>query len=353
MKWPAETESSVEKTRLLLYTPRMVDVKTENEPLETEGKHKSAQSRGPDSFSLAHLSDLHLTSLNDVKIPQLLNKRMLGYCSWWHKRRFIHRREIIESLVDDLRETRPDHIAVTGDLTHLGLPMEYAEVGQWLPSLGSPEQVTVIPGNHEAYWGKDWLNSCVMWAPYIESDTTQRETSKTADFFPSVRIRGQVALIGLCSATPSLPLLAIGSLGREQLSKLETILQETGNKGLLRIIMIHHPPVPGLVNWRKRLTDSRAFADILARHGAELVLHGHAHNPTLSKLQTPGGYVSVVGGASVSQLSPPSSHNATYNIYRLSRTGADWALAMFVRCYSEKSGRFVEEQQATLTIPHF
>jgi 3',5'-cyclic AMP phosphodiesterase CpdA len=277
----------------------------------------------------------------------------LGYCSWWHKRRFIHRREIIESLVDDLRDTCPDHIAVTGDLTHLGLPMEYAEVGQWLPSLGSPEQVTVIPGNHEAYWGKDWLDSCAMWAPYLESDTTQRETSKTAGFFPSVRIRGQVALIGLCSATPSLPLLAIGSLGQEQLSKLETILQETGNKGLLRIILIHHPPVPELVNWRKRLTDSRAFADILAHHGAELVLHGHAHNPTLSKLQTPGGYVSVVGGASASQLSPPSSHNATYNIYRLSRIGAEWDLTMFVRRYSEKSGRFVEDQQATLNIPHF
>jgi len=353
MKWPDEAESSVEKTRLLLYTPRMVDVKTEKGPIDTMLKLGSKQSSGSDSFSLAHLSDLHLTSLDDVKIPQLLNKRLLGYCSWWHKRRFIHRREIIESLVDDLRETRPDHITVTGDLTHLGLPMEYAEVEQWLPSLGSPDQVTVIPGNHEAYWGKDWLDSCAMWAPYMESDTAQRETSKTADFFPSVRIRGQVAIIGLCSATPSLPLLAIGSLGQEQLSKLEVILQETGNKGLLRIILIHHPPVPGLVNWRKRLTDSRAFAGILARHGAELVLHGHAHNPTLSKLQTPGGYVSVVGGASASQLSPPSSHNATYNIYRLSRIGADWALTMFVRCYSEKSGRFVEEQQTTLSIPRF
>jgi 3',5'-cyclic AMP phosphodiesterase CpdA len=192
-----------------------------------------------------------------------------------------------------------------------------------------------------------------MWAPYLESDTTLRQTSKTADFFPSVRIRGQVAIIGLCSAKPSLPLLAIGSLGQEQLANLGTILQETGNKGLLRIILIHHPPVPGLVGWRKRLTDSKAFADILARYGAELVLHGHAHKPTLSKLQTPGGYVSVVGGASASQLSPPSSYNATYNIYRLSRIGADWELTMFVRRYSEKSGRFVEDQQATLNIPHF
>jgi 3',5'-cyclic AMP phosphodiesterase CpdA len=331
----------------------MVDVKTENEPVVSEGKCKPAQSREPDSFSLAHLSDLHLTSLNAVRIPQLLNKRMLGYCSWWHKRRHIHRREIIDSLIDDLRDTCPDHIAVTGDLTHLGLPTECAEVGQWLPSLGAPEQVTVIPGNHEAYWGKDWLDYCAMWAPYMKSDTTQWEASKTVDLFPSVRIRGQVALIGLSSATPSLPLLAIGSLGQEQLLKLENVLQDTGNKGLFRIILIHHPPVSGLVNWRKRLTDSREFADVLARHGAELVLNGHAHNPTLSKLQTPGGDVPVVGGASASQLSPPSSHNATYNIYRLSRVGAGWDLTMLVRRYSEKSGGFVEDQQKTLNIPQF
>jgi 3',5'-cyclic AMP phosphodiesterase CpdA len=331
----------------------MVDVKTEKNLIDTKVKPGSVQSSGPDSFSLAHLSDLHLTSLNNVKIPQLLNKRILGYCSWWNKRRFIHRREIIEALVEDLRDTRPDHIAVTGDLTHLGLPMEYAEVGQWLPSLGPPEQVTVIPGNHEAYWGQGWLDSCAMWAPYLESDATQRETSSNTGFFPSVRIRGQVALIGLCSATPSLPLLAIGSLGQKQLSKLGPILQETGKKGLLRIILIHHPPVPGLVNWRKRLTDSRAFADVLARYGAELVLHGHAHNPSLSKLQTPGGDVSVVGAASASQSSPPSGHNATYNIYQMIRIGAGWDLTMFVRRYSERSGTFVEEQQTTLNIPNF
>ena len=304
----------------------------------------------PDSFSLAHLSDPHLTSLSNIKISQLFNKRILGYLSWLYKRRIIHRREIIESLVEDLKVTRPDHIAVTGDLTHLGLPMEYAEVSRWLSTLAPPDQVTVIPGNHEAYAGKDWFNSCAMWAPYLASDDGH-EVSRTADFFPSLRIHGQIALIGLCTARPSLPFLAIGSLGQKQLSALETILKETGKKGLLRVVLIHHPPVPGIVPWRKRLTDSSLFAAVLAEHGAELVLHGHAHTSTISEMQTPASKVPVIGVPSASELSPSSGKCAKYNIYHIRRNGKQWQVTMSIRGYSEASGRFVAEKEIVLNMP--
>ncbi|MCF6238745.1 MAG: metallophosphoesterase [Candidatus Marinimicrobia bacterium] len=305
---------------------------------------------GPDSFSLAHLSDLHLTSLGNIKTSQLLSKRILGYLSWLHKRRLVHRREIIESLLEDLRDTRPDHVAVTGDLTHLGLPMEYAEVEQWLPSLGTPEHVTVIPGNHDAYAGKDWVNSYSSWSPYLDSDG-ELDTPKAAGFFPSLRIRGQVALIGLSSAIPTLPLLATGTIGQKQLSGLDTLLEKTGEEGFFRVILVHHPPVAGIIKWRKRLTDDRMFAAVLARQGAELVLHGHAHTATLSELQTPAGHVPVVGAPSASELNPWNGHCAKYNIYQINRIGKNWELKMTVRGYSEDQGRFVSETERSLKLP--
>jgi len=181
---------------------------------------------------------------------------MLGYFSWWRKRRVVHSLEIIESLLSDLRNTRPDHIAVTGDLTHLGLPHEFAEARHWLTLLGIPEQVTVVPGNHEAYAGRHWSRSCAIWAPYLKSDV-QQDFSSTAVFFPSLRIRGQVALIGLCSARPSLPFLAIGSLGKKQLTELAGLLKKTGEAGLMRIILIHHPPVAGTYNGASALQTVR------------------------------------------------------------------------------------------------
>ena len=328
----------------------MVNVKIEKPPLSLEGGQKGIETTRSGSFSLAHLSDPHLTSLTDMKFSQLANKRILGYLSWLRKRRFVHRREIVDSLVEDLHITRPDHIAVTGDLTHLGLPMEYAEARQWLDSLGTPEQVTVIPGNHEAYWGRDWFKNCSIWEPYLKSDT-DLDMTRMANYFPSLRIRGEIALIGLCSARPSSPLLATGSLGRQQLTGLETLLKQTGDQGLMRVILIHHPPLPGIVKRRKCLTDSQLFIDILERCGAELVLHGHAHVSTVTSLLALAGKIPVVGVSSVSALDSQLDHCAKYNIYQIKRTVSGWEVAMEVRGYSVTKQHFIREQEVILQIP--
>lgn len=342
----------VEKTKSVLYTPCMPEVKKEKPSILHGAVEKQAQSPQLDSFCLAHISDLHLTSLLTAKCSQLCNKRLLGYLSWKRKRRLVHRRGIVDSLVKDLHAIGPDHIAVTGDLTHIGLPDEFTEAAQWLPCLGPPERVTVIPGNHEAYAGRKWARNLVVWAPYLLSDGKQ-ESSRPADFFPSLRIRGQVALIGLCTARPSLPFLAVGSVGEKQLKLLAKLLKETADAGLMRVILIHHPPVPGTTNWRKRLVDSEAFADVVSQHGAELVLHGHTHTSTLRALQCPAGHIPVVGATSASQLNPREKRCAGYNLYRITRNGPHWDVNMVVRRYSEKSAEFIEEQQVTLDIPRF
>ena len=330
----------------------MPEVKKETSPARPEGSEPPVPSPTSGSFTLAHVSDLHLTSLKGTAIGQLLNKRILGYLSWWRKRRLVHRLDIVEALLEDLKTTRPDHIAVTGDLTHLGLPDEFSDASQWLARLGLPDQVTVIPGNHEAYVGQKWSTQLSAWAPYLISDDRQ-DSCPTLELFPSLRIRGKVALIGLCSARPSLPFLAVGSLGEKQLDILAELLQETGEAGLLRVVLIHHPPVPGTIKWRKRLVDNRAFAEVIARCGAELVLHGHTHAQIFSELQTPAGKVPVIGAPSASELNLRSERCAKYNLYHIKRNGDRWGLKMLVRGYSEESGKFVQEQEANLTLPQF
>jgi len=330
----------------------MPEVKKETSPARPEGSEPPVPSPTSGSFTLAHVSDLHLTSLKGTAIGQLLNKRILGYLSWWRKRRLVHRLDIVEALLEDLKTTRPDHIAVTGDLTHLGLPDEFSDASQWLARLGLPDQVTVIPGNHEAYVGQKWSTQLSAWAPYLISDDRQ-DSCPTLELFPSLRIRGKVALIGLCSARPSLPFLAVGSLGEKQLGILAELLQETGEAGLLRVILIHHPPVPGTIKWRKRLVDNSAFAEVIDRCGAELVLHGHTHAETFSELQTPAGKVPVIGAPSASELNPRSERCAKYNLYLIKRNGDRWDLKMLVRSYSEGSGKFDQEQTTDLMLPQF
>lgn len=343
-------ESLVEKTETVLYTPCMLDVKQETPQNHLETASEEAQPPRADSFYLAHLSDLHLTSLLDIKFSELFNKRILGYLSWRRKRRAVHRLDIVESLMKDLDEVCPDHVAITGDLTHIGLPREFAEAAHWLSRLGPPEQVTVIPGNHEAYAGRKWFENLSLWTPYLLSES-KPVSPQAGSFFPTLSLRGQIALIGLCSARPSLPFLAVGSLGETQLGALAKLLEKSGEAGYIRVILVHHPPVSGTMEWRKRMVDTEAFSEVVSRYGAELVLHGHTHSPTFRELQTPAGKIPVIGAPSGSELNPHAARCAKYNLYRIRRNDVNWELTMFVRGYSEKSGTFVEEQEIALNIP--
>ena len=302
-----------------------------------------------DSFTLAHFSDPHLSSLVGVKIRDLLNKRILGYFSWLKKRRRVHRPEVLAALLKDLKLAEPDHIVVTGDLTHLGLPSEFRQVGQWLSTLGPPERVTLIPGNHDSYVARAWDKSCSIWAPYLRSDASQ-DPATASEFFPILRVRGPIALIGLTSARPSIPFLAVGSLGRSQLVKFEKILAQTGELGLLRVVLIHHSPVQGTINWRKRLTDSAAFAEVLARQGAELVLHGHAHYPIQSELETPAGKVPVIGTPSASALDRRPERLARYHLYRFERLAKGWSITLSVRSFSFKQHCFIADEEICLPL---
>ena len=168
---------------------------------------------------LAHLSDPHIASLSAIRARQLTNKRIYGYLKWKLHRRTEHREAILEALQDDLKHTHPDHIAVTGDLTHLSLPAEFRKAGQWLQSLGPPTEVTVVPGNHDAYVKTDWNQSFARWIDYMLSDDVRFDDDSPSNIdgiFPSLRVRGRTALIGVCTAQPTAPFLAVGGWLRNQ-----------------------------------------------------------------------------------------------------------------------------------------
>ena len=306
-----------------------------------------------ETFTLAHLSDLHLSSPDDVKIRELFNKRIYGYIKWKLRRGAEHSSEVLEALIRDLRSTVPDHIAITGDLTHLGLPREFQKAATLLPSLGPPSKVTVIPGNHDAYVSTDWDITFGLWTDYMLSDAaylSARAGTNSGSTFPSLRIRGLAALIGISTARPSAPLLAVGSIGQAQLQELEKALVETAQQRLFRIVLMHHPPVYGTVSWRKRLTDGDDFRSLLARHGAELILHGHAHRSSLRQFETTAGWAPAVGVPSASSLGFKPWRRARYHLYRVTRAGDGWKVVMSVRLYSPVEESFTHESENHLTI---
>jgi 3',5'-cyclic AMP phosphodiesterase CpdA len=305
-------------------------------------------------LTFAQLSDPHLSSLEDVQWRDLASKRLLGYLSWRKRRRAEHRIEVLESMQRDLQQTAPEHLVITGDLTHIGLPGEFRQARDWLESLGAPAEVTVIPGNHDAYVEAPWENSFAYWQPWMVSDEMPAgngQISCSGAIFPSLRIRGPVAFIGLSSARPSAPFLATGRIGADQLERLGEILESTGRQGLFRVVLLHHPPVPGEEKWRKRLTDAGSFCRVIARYGAELVLHGHRHRAVQSRIEIPGTHVPVFGIPSASSIGQQPGRAAQYYLYKVVRKDNAWELYVAVLGYSAEQDRFSKQSESRIEIP--
>ncbi len=259
----------------------------------------------------------------------LVSKRILGYVNWHRGRKLVHRRAVLDLLTHDLTERKPDHIAVTGDLVNLGLPEEFLRAAEWLHHLGNSRDVTAIPGNHDAYVRLHPERSTGHWQPFMESNAAGEALFSTpATRFPFVRRFGDVAIIALSSAIPTMPFVAAGRIGSLQRTYLASALDIAQRADLFRVVLIHHPPLPGQAGWRRGLRDASKIRDVFARHGAELVLHGHDHAQTVHELSTATGPAFIVGVPSASEAVEGGIPAARYNEYSIARADGGWRLEM-------------------------
>jgi 3',5'-cyclic AMP phosphodiesterase CpdA len=289
-------------------------------------------------FTLAHLSDWHLAA--QPRLAELAGKRGLGLINWHRHRKNVHRPDVLDATVRDLKTCAFDHIAVTGDLVNFSLADEYKRARGWLETLGPPRDVTVVPGNHDVYVRGTEQSPAAFWGDYMRGDDG-------VDRFPFLRRRGDVVLIALSTALPTAPLLATGRLGTRQLARLLEALDQT--RGLFRIVLIHHPPVTPRKRFLRRLTDAPDLRGVLADKGAELLLHGHDHCRSVIWLDGPHGRIPAVGVASASARAPHGDENAAgYNLFRVGGETGKWSCEMIAR-ERDADGIYREVERRALT----
>jgi len=286
----------------------------------------------------------------------LLGKRVLGWLSWRLRRGAIHRVEVLDALLEDLEARRPDQIAITGDLTNLSLESEFAAARGWLRRIGDPDRVTLVPGNHDCYVRVPRRAGWDLWSEYLTSDANAddrigRASCAAADsiHFPSLRVRGPLALIGLSSALPTPPFLASGALGNDQLAELERLLEVLASTDLYRVVLIHHPPDPGATSARRGLRDAAALCRVLRRAGAELVLHGHLHRTRIAEVEGPRGPIPVVCVRSASDVGLHAHKRAQYHLLDF-EGGATGRIRLRTRGWQPASRRFAEEGEAVSLV---
>jgi 3',5'-cyclic AMP phosphodiesterase CpdA len=302
-------------------------------------------------FSVGHLSDLHATPVRIRDPRELAGKRLLGWLSWHVRRQRVHRPDVLEALIEDLHRAAPDQVVVTGDLTNVACEQEFVAARAWLERIGAPGSVSIVPGNHDAYVEIPREISWDHWSEFMRSDPAPGASGVAHDGFPTLRVRGAVAFVGLSSAEPTPPGFATGSLGDAQLERLERLLAELRDSPLCRILLLHHPPTPDAVSARRALTDAAALRAVLRRRGVDLVLHGHGHRTLIGALEGPAGPIPVVGARSSSDVGHHPDKRAQYHLYDIEPAPAGrprFHIRLRIRGWDPAARRFGPESEQAL-----
>lgn len=299
-------------------------------------------------FRLAHFSDPHLHhAAAPPSITERFSKRSLSRLSWARGRSTLQRPELLAAAIADIRGHAPDHWLCSGDITNFSLPGEFAAAGCWLESIASAEHLSIVPGNHDALVPVPWADSWAHWQPWMRGDDVPAPSGGSV--FPYRRTRGEVAIIGLSSAVPTPPGFASGRLGHEQLEALAELLLSSRRDGLARVVMLHHPPADGVVRMRKALDDRAAFRAVIARCGAELVLHGHSRDARFDPVRGPDGLVPVLGVPSISAIPNPKDEGSRWNLFEFAHRNTRWAITVTGRRWSPADAGFVTATRYRLT----
>lgn len=274
-------------------------------------------------FKLAHISDIHMGPMPKVRARELMSKRVTGYVNWKRNRANSMGSGTLEAIVDAVKAAKPNHIAITGDLINIGLEAEVTLAGIWLKNNWDPSATSLVPGNHDAYIRGTLAKAIKAWKPFMTNE--HGEHYGDGSHFPYLRERGEIAVIGTSSAVATPAFVAAGRFGPKQAERLANLLQQSGAKGMFRVVLIHHPPVKNAAVPRKRLFGIRTFQKIIAEHGAELVLHGHTHLPQRHEIEGPSGTrVPVIGVPSASQAPGAKRPAAAFNLFSIEKKNGAW-----------------------------
>lgn len=296
---------------------------------------------------LAHCSDLHLLSHDGARWLELANKRWIGAMNLLSNRSRHYHVAAFEQMVDDLNALGVDHVLCTGDVTNLALRREFEFARARFDRLaGGTLGVTVVPGNHDAYVAEGVPLFAELFGDYATTDPgwewveDHRHSADDVLHWPIVRVRGELALIGLSTSRATPWFTAYGKLGPGQLARLGHVLADPRLAGKARVIAIHHPAAGTRAHSKIRgLKDHLGFAAVLAAHGAELVVHGHEHRDMYEVLGGPGGAVIPVRGvASGTYHHNKPERTARYRVFDINNgqvTGDS------VRVWDREAGRFV------------
>ncbi len=197
-----------------------------------------------------------------------------------------------------------DLLVVAGDLTNYGKPQEMESLLNALVRIRLP--IVAVLGNHDYESGQENELMQMMTAEGIKVlDGTAYERDGVG-FAGTKGFAGGFGRGGL-TAFGEAPIKAFVQAGIDEALKLERAMAQLRTEK--RIVVIHYAPIGATVQGEATeiypyLGTSR-LAEVADRHGANLVLHGHAHHGAIEGKTTAGIPVYNVALPLLQQQNPP------------------------------------------------
>jgi 3',5'-cyclic AMP phosphodiesterase CpdA len=205
-------------------------------------------------LAVAHISDLHFGGRADL--PQLA---------------------VLERYLPTLA---PRAIVVSGDLTQRARHGEFQAARHYLDTLAARvAPVHVIPGNHDVQWWRSPFGLFGQRAKYQKHRVYFGEELSPVLTLDGLLIAGLRSANGVAfgSLTSNLNDLAVrGHLPATEVARVRALFQ-AAPAGLVRLAVLHHNVLPGVISHRWGLARPRAAQQALLTLGADVILCGHDH----------------------------------------------------------------------------
>ena len=171
---------------------------------------------------------------------------------------------IVPSLIDFIRITKPDLVAVSGDLTQRARTEEFLQARKFLDAIPFPK--IVVPGNHDVP-----LHN-VFARLFRKLDRFRRYISEDLEPF---YIDEEIAVAGVNTARALTG--KNGRISQQQLDKLRIRFAPVPPADI-KIVVTHHPfDLPPGVKGDRVILRARAAMKILAQMSVDILLAGHFH----------------------------------------------------------------------------
>ncbi len=241
---------------------------------------------------IAHLSDLHIL---EASARQGLDVR---FVSLGRRVDAEDRLDKARGAIAHARVAGAEHFLFTGDLTETGAPAQFEALAALLAECKlRPDDVTLVPGNHDAY------TSPTGWRDAL--DGPLRRWSRNAALQPGKVVDLGGAFVLPLDATFHQPVTrSAGRYTDELRASVEARVRDTALARAELIVAIHHPPHPRLGPWQwvDGLLGCGQLLDAIAPHDHVVVAHGHLHKGVVRR----HGRARVVGAAAIVDGALPS-----------------------------------------------